>query len=133
MQLSGIYTDYSDDALDDLYASTVAAVKSTTGDALKAYQQARIALHSEIIERLTTPAKFITAIFSTPFPKFQAIEKANPFGHYSASDEARTSVAESAKAVGADIKSGAKTLLGATTVIAASAAVLALLIFFRKK
>lgn len=133
MQLSGIYSEYTDNALDDLYASTVAATQTTTGEALKAYQQSRIALHSEIIERLATPSGFITALFSTPFPKFQAIEKANPFGHYSASDEARASVAESAKAVGADIKSGAKTLLGATTVIAASAAVLALLIFFRKK
>lgn len=119
MQLSGVYSDLSDSALDDAYAAQTAVVKRTLGRAKVAEVQKQSDIATEIVRRLQNVSSFARSWFGgSKFPKYDEIQKTEPqmFG-FQPTIEARRAVQESASSVAASIKFGVGGLITGGVVV----------------
>jgi hypothetical protein len=131
MHLNGLYTTYTDSALDALYASTYSAVQSTSGAAKVIYQQSLTDIGYEIITRLQSGTGFMRALLGSPFPNYQRIQ--GLMGRLAPSDSASQSLTASASNVIDSATKAAEFVLNRGTLIALGLGAVALAFLFRKK
>jgi len=116
------YSSWSAADLDDAYATAYAAGDSATYTAIA----------DQIVINEAAPfTGFVQNLFGTPYPKYDAIQTS--IGNFAGSTAAPAAVATSANNLETNVVNAASSIGSGAVVVMGSAAIIALLIFLRKK